>query len=417
MSQITSATNSSHTALRRDSLTFGDSGDKGAGGSFTPSQTRAILIAGLSCACFSLAVVLVALRWFLLMRRSFRHRLVMYLIISDTFKALWYFVFPAVVFARGPVQSSSKFCQASGFLLALSIEASDMAILVIALHSILYVLHPNSSVGEGGLYPYRKWIYLIWLGPPLLAASLAFVDDKAAYVTAGTFCYLPKRPFWYRLALSWVPRYLIVGMILLMYFWIYMYVHVKFHGFDNLRESDSSNGSNSGSRRKSGFSTRSADVKRKASGQSICGLRSTGLQESPRPSGKRHSSRGCPSELQRFQPWDAVDFVTTKPLQDRDPEIVAEDEVAEFPARDRGWSGETQMPSTDAAATHVQPESPRSSSRTTSEAAPTSGENNGLDERQSVPARSVTLVSRTQGLELEFVTNSNYAQKVSKLPI
>jgi G protein-coupled receptor GPR1 len=138
-------------------------------------------------------------------------------------KAVWYFVFPLVVFVGGPVSSTSNFCQASGFLLAFAIEASDMAILLIALHSTLCILRSDSTIGASGLYRYRNWIYPMWLGPPLLAASLAFINNEEAYTVAGTFCYLPKRPFWYRLALSWVPRYLIISLILIMYVWIYIY--------------------------------------------------------------------------------------------------------------------------------------------------------------------------------------------------
>ena len=196
------------------------------------SQNRAILIAGLSCACVSFVAAFVALRWFVLMKRCFRHRLVLYLIASDTFKAVWYFIFAVVAIAKGPVSSDSGFCNASGFFLLLGVEAADFAILIIALHTMLSIFKPTSKAGEGGLYPYRAWIYPLWLGPPLLAASLAFVNgNKDAYVTSGTYCYLPKRPFWYRLALSWIPRYLIISTIFTMYASIYIYVHVKFRGF------------------------------------------------------------------------------------------------------------------------------------------------------------------------------------------
>jgi hypothetical protein len=50
--------------------------------------------------------------------------LVMLLIQSDMFKALWFMIYPIVVFIRGPVPSSSTFCQVNGFFLALGIEAS-----------------------------------------------------------------------------------------------------------------------------------------------------------------------------------------------------------------------------------------------------------------------------------------------------
>jgi len=50
--------------------------------------------------------------------------LVMLLIQSDMFKALWFMMYPIVTFANGPIDSRSKFCQANGFFLAVGIEAS-----------------------------------------------------------------------------------------------------------------------------------------------------------------------------------------------------------------------------------------------------------------------------------------------------
>lgn len=51
-------------------------------------------------------------------------------------------------------------------------------------------------------------------------------------MSQGTFCYLPSRPIWYRLALSWIPRYLILGTIIGIYLAIYLYTKFKFGDFD-----------------------------------------------------------------------------------------------------------------------------------------------------------------------------------------
>jgi G protein-coupled receptor GPR1 len=51
----------------------------------------------------------------------------MLLIQSDMFKALWFMLYPVVVFARGPVMSDSTFCKVNGFFLSLGIEASGAA--------------------------------------------------------------------------------------------------------------------------------------------------------------------------------------------------------------------------------------------------------------------------------------------------
>ena len=39
---------------------------------------------------------------------------------------------------------------------------------MIAIHSALYIFKPRVSSGEGGLYPYRKLAYTVWLVYPIL---------------------------------------------------------------------------------------------------------------------------------------------------------------------------------------------------------------------------------------------------------
>lgn len=317
-----------------------------AGGALSSSQMHAILVAAVSCASFSLVAALVTLRWFVVMKRSFRHRLVLHLVISDTFKAFWYFLFPIVVFVHGPVQVDSSFCQASGFLLLFAIQASDLSILIIALHSILYILKPNAGVGEGGLYPYRHWIYPAWLLPPLLSASLAFINDQKAYVTAGTFCFLPKRPIWYRLALQWVPRYLIIALILIMYIWIYVYVHIKFRGFDSLGETVSSDGSPWPSRRRSTLVTEVGDAEQKDPG-SLGESTQWPVLRAPswNPQSPNPSNQELLSTSQQLQPWDQMNFITSKPLQKASPGVATDDGGSNTGASGSGWSSDTPVAS------------------------------------------------------------------------
>jgi G protein-coupled receptor GPR1 len=156
----------------------------------------------------------------------------MLLIQSDMFKALWFMIYPIVIFVHGPIPAQSVFCQVNGFFLTVGLSASDMAVLMIAIHSALYIFKPRASSGEGGLYPYRHYAYFIWFFFPITVSSLAFINGRNAYIALGTFCYLPVRPFWYRLAISWIPRYVIFLIIVAIYASIYYYVRNKFHGFD-----------------------------------------------------------------------------------------------------------------------------------------------------------------------------------------
>jgi len=57
-------------------------------------------------------------------------------------------------------------------------------------------------------------------------AALAFINPHWGYMSQGAFCSLPLRPFWYRLALAWIPRYAIAIAILGLA--IAIYVHIGF---------------------------------------------------------------------------------------------------------------------------------------------------------------------------------------------
>jgi hypothetical protein len=107
----------------------------------------------------------------------------------------------------------------------------DFSVLMIAVHSALYIFKPPTLIGEGGIYPYGYIAYVLLIILPLLMASLAFLNSNGTYVSGGASCHLPVRPFWYRLALSWIPRYFIFIFILVADVSIYLFVRHKFGNF------------------------------------------------------------------------------------------------------------------------------------------------------------------------------------------
>ena len=115
----------------------------GTSGSNNYSRQEQHLQQVLAVAASSISVLsaLISFYWFATMKRNFRHqyvagirspkstgllttpRLIMLLIASGMFKALWYWIPPITILAlRGPI--SHSFCQGAGFLLAVGIEAS-----------------------------------------------------------------------------------------------------------------------------------------------------------------------------------------------------------------------------------------------------------------------------------------------------
>ena len=109
----------------------------------------------------------------------------------------------------------------------------DSVILLMAIHTALTIFASRTANGQAGLYPYRWEAYSCWAFCSILMAALAFINPSSPYVSQGTFCYLPARPLWYRLALSWVPRYLILCTILVIYLTVYLYTKSKFGEFDS----------------------------------------------------------------------------------------------------------------------------------------------------------------------------------------
>ncbi|KAL2020459.1 hypothetical protein VTK56DRAFT_8425 [Thermocarpiscus australiensis] len=191
------------------------------------SQRMVYVLTILSLAFASVSVLstLPTLYWFVKMRRSFRHELILLLIQSDFLESMAFVIFPIVSLILGNVQSDSAFCQLSGFALAVGIQSSDIAVLLIALHSAMYIFRPRS-----GLYPYRQLAYSLFYLFPVTTASLAFINGNG-YENVGHYCYLRTDTRWGRLSLSWIPRYVICATIAIVYAYIYVYIRKRMGGY------------------------------------------------------------------------------------------------------------------------------------------------------------------------------------------
>ncbi|KAF2225254.1 G protein-coupled glucose receptor regulating Gpa2-domain-containing protein [Elsinoe ampelina] len=157
------------------------------------------------------------LYWFARMKRKWRHTLIVTLIIADFLKDINYLSFTAIAFIEKHVVSGSRWCQASGFFHQYLVEVTDFVILSIVVHMSVQILNPNATNGaEGGLEKWKVWIFTAILGLPFIMACVAFSNPYGGYQLVGAFCSLPVRPFWYRLTLSWIPRYIIAITIVVL---------------------------------------------------------------------------------------------------------------------------------------------------------------------------------------------------------
>lgn len=122
--------------------------------------------------------------------------------------------------------------------------STDLAIMFMSMHMYLQIFPPSHSsiLGHEGLYRVRRWVFAVWFILPNVDVALAFVNSRAAFMAQGGFCNLPVRPIWYRLALAWIPRYLIWIYTVFVAIRIYKYVGSEFKVFGHERDRSSSMG-------------------------------------------------------------------------------------------------------------------------------------------------------------------------------
>ncbi len=160
----------------------------------------------------------------------------------------------------------------------------DYAILMMAVHSAIQVFNPSTIVSTDGLYPCRRYVYAGALIVPVIMAALAFINPRWAFVSQGAFCTLPIRPFWYRLALTWVPRYMIVLTIIGLAIAIYAHVGFQFCRYPDIDSSFQSLNTLDGS------ATTTVDTRDDSNMEDIT-FELTGVQPRPQPQ-RRKSSIG-----------------------------------------------------------------------------------------------------------------------------
>ncbi len=73
-------------------------------------------------------------------------RLILLLIISQMLKSLVYLLYPVVSFVHGPIKDSSSFCQFTGFISVVSIEASGTLFDLPKAGTLPMIKHPHGNL-------------------------------------------------------------------------------------------------------------------------------------------------------------------------------------------------------------------------------------------------------------------------------
>lgn len=102
-----------------------------------------------------------------------------------------------------------------------------MAVLLIAIHTALFVVNRQDPGAAPGLQPYRRVAYALWAIVPILIAAIVPITGSS-FADNGAHCFLPMQPGWYHTALDWIPRYIIFSFIIVTYTGLYFYVFFRF---------------------------------------------------------------------------------------------------------------------------------------------------------------------------------------------
>lgn len=160
--------------------------------------------------------------------RQFRHDLTISLIIMDLIKAVILITYPIRFLHTHELNMDiyASFCDGVGFLVVATMQASDFAVLALAIHTALLIFYPGFT---GGLYRFRYYIYIIFfILLPLAIAAIGLVGDSG-YTFFSSWCYLVVQPVWYSLVLSWIPRLVIMVLIIIIYCSIFIYVKLHMY--------------------------------------------------------------------------------------------------------------------------------------------------------------------------------------------
>ena len=182
---------------------------------YTYREAYILRVISLVASCFSIVAVIATFIWWIFFHstpkdRKFRHALIWSVLFCDVCKAGKLIIYPVKYLNStekldGRGSRPSLFCDFIGFLTELTIEGSDLAVFLLAVHTALIIFCPTFGNGEG-LYRFRHSIVLISTCAPLVIAGLGLIhiiDEVDSTYSSGythftTWCYLRIFPVWYR---------------------------------------------------------------------------------------------------------------------------------------------------------------------------------------------------------------------------
>lgn len=261
---------------------------------YTYRQVRAFHILEISASVLSVVTGLVAIMLWIRMDPSrrviFRLQLLLTLIISDFFKALFILCFSCIRLGSfhqiaKMALDTHRFCDGWGYLREVATIYADLTILALTFHNSIMILKPQFSkihpktpfnfkklmkrcwlyflwkiefkqifhkneddivyVNEGGVYPIRWFIVFFAVIIAFTFPALIFVHD--GHYQYNFSCSAPQIPVWKGLLSSWIIRYINLVTIAIVYSTIIIYLIIYFKKIEKTKKTlynDSNNDNN-----------------------------------------------------------------------------------------------------------------------------------------------------------------------------
>ncbi|CCH44776.1 G protein-coupled receptor GPR1 [Wickerhamomyces ciferrii] len=258
---------------------------------YTFHQVTAFYILELTASAISVIVGTLALiLWFRMdpsRRVIFRLELLLVLILSDYFKAIFILCFAAnnlfnlnqlsindhhiIAGSLQVYNDQIKYCDGWGYLKSMATICSDLTIMMLTIHNALMIFKPNLSkiytktpmnftktlvkfwrylvkkditfkqifkthpkdqitVNEGGIYPLRCIVVIVIFLISTIVSSLIFVNG--GHYEYNFACSAPLRPVWKGLIAGWIIRYVNLISIVLVYTIIIIYLKLNLMGIE-----------------------------------------------------------------------------------------------------------------------------------------------------------------------------------------
>ncbi|GME71551.1 unnamed protein product [Ambrosiozyma monospora] len=218
--------------------------------------------------------------------KSYRHRLYLYLMVTDCIRGITHIILPCFSFPSFANDNYNTIyftethytgCDVSGFFTVTAFNSSDVVIAMIALHTVLIILYSSLKQSrlhvykidrhhwswkqyfypteaelsdieraliiqnngymysknhiykqEAGLYQYDAFVLIVLVVIlPVVLTSLAYTEGYQMENFLA-YCFPVHSPHWVRAISTWGLRFVVILFVIVCYFGIYIYISYKF---------------------------------------------------------------------------------------------------------------------------------------------------------------------------------------------